>query len=254
MRGVSMERLDGKVAVITGASSGIGEATAEALAKEGCAVVVAARREERLDDLVERINSKNGGKALSVSCDVTDEEQAHDLIQRAKNEFGRVDILVNNAGVMQLSKVQRGLSDEWRTMFEVNVLGLLYATDAAIEVMREQGSGHLVNISSLASRGTRPGLGVYSGTKMAVNGISESLRQELLEDNIRVTMVEPGAVETELPDHITDEEAREGLSNLLEQLEPLQAEDIANAIAYVVTQPERVSINEILIRPSQQPN
>jgi NADP-dependent 3-hydroxy acid dehydrogenase YdfG len=155
---------------------------------------------------------------------------------------------------MQLSKIQKGLSDEWRTMFEVNVLGLLYATDAAIEMMKEQGSGHLVNISSLASRGTRPGLGVYSGTKMAVNGISESLRQELLEDNIRVTMVEPGAVETELPDHITDEEAREGLGSLLEQLDPLKAEDIANAVVYVVTQPERVSINEILIRPSQQPN
>jgi NADP-dependent 3-hydroxy acid dehydrogenase YdfG len=248
-----MAKLDDKVAVITGASSGIGAATAEALAKEGCAVVVAARREERLDDLVGRIND-DGGKALSVSCDVTDEEEAHDLIQRAKDEFGRVDILVNNAGVMQLSKVSKGLSDEWRAMFEVNVLGLLYATDAAIEVMKEQGSGHLVNISSLASRGTRPGLGVYSGTKMAVNGISESLRQELLEDNIRVTMVEPGAVETELPDHITDEEARQGLSSLLEQLDPLQAEDIANAIVYVVTQPKRVSINEILIRPSQQPN
>ncbi|MDP8951422.1 MAG: SDR family NAD(P)-dependent oxidoreductase [Actinomycetota bacterium] len=248
-----MGKLDGKVAVITGASSGIGEATAEALAAEGASVVVAARREDRLDDLVERI-SGNGGEALAVACDVTDEQQAHDLIRRAKDEFGRVDVLVNNAGVMQLSKVQRGLSDEWRTMFDVNVLGLLYATDAAIEVMKEQGSGHLVNISSLASRGTRPGLGVYSGTKMAVNGISESLRQELLEDNIRVTMVEPGAVETELPEHITDEEAREGLNTMLEQLEPLQAEDIANAIVYVVTQPERVSINEILIRPSQQPN
>ena len=248
-----MGKLDGKVAVITGASSGIGEATAEALAAEGAAVVVAARREERLKDLVGRING-DGGKALAFACDVTDEQQAHALIRRGRDEFGRVDVLVNNAGVMQLSKIQRGLSDEWRTMFEVNVLGLLYATDAAIEVMKEQGAGHLVNISSLASRGTRPGLGVYSGTKMAVNGISESLRQELLEDNIRVTMVEPGVVQTELPDHITDEEAREGLSGLLENLDPLQAEDIANAIVYVVTQPERVSINEILIRPSQQPN
>ena len=248
-----MVKLDGKVVVITGASSGIGEATAEALAEEGATVVVAARREERLSELVERLNG-GGGKALAVECDVTDEEQAHALIQRAKDEFGQVDILVNNAGVMQLSKIEKGLSDEWRTMFDVNVLGLLYATDAAIVVMKEQGSGHLVNISSLASRGTRPGLGVYSGTKMAVNGISESLRQELLEDNIRVTMVEPGAVETELPDHITDEEAQEGLSAMLERLEPLQAEDIANAIAYVVSQPERVSINEILIRPSQQPN
>jgi NADP-dependent 3-hydroxy acid dehydrogenase YdfG len=248
-----MAKLDGKVAVITGASSGIGEATAEALSAEGASVVVAARRKDRLEDLVERING-NGGQALSVECDVTDEEQAHGLIRQAKDEFGRVDILVNNAGVMQLSEVEKGLSDEWRTMFEVNVLGLLYVTDAAIEVMKEQSSGHLVNISSLASRGTRPALGVYSGTKMAVNGISEALRQELLEDHIRVTMVEPGAVETELPEHITDEEARESLNAMLEQLDPLKAEDIANAIVYVVTQPQRVSINEILIRPSQQPN
>ena len=248
-----MAKLDGKVAVITGASSGIGEATAEALAAEGASVVIAARRRDRLEDLVERI-SGDGGKAVAVECDITEEEQAHDLIWQAKDEFGRVDILVNNAGVMQLSEVEKGLSNEWRTMFEVNVLGLLYVTDAAIEVMKEQGSGHLVNISSLASRGTRPALGVYSGTKMAVNGISEALRQELLEDDIRVTMVEPGAVETELPEHITDEEARQGLNTMLEQLEPLKAEDIANAITYVVTQPQRVSINEILIRPSQQPN
>ena len=249
-----MAKLDGKVAVITGASSGIGEATAEALAAEGATVVVAARRGERLEDLVERINGEDRGRALSVAADVTDEEQAHDLIRRAIEEFGRIDILVNNAGVMQLSKVEKGLSNEWRGMFEVNVMGLLYVTDAAIQVMKEQGLGHLVNISSLASRGTRPGLGVYSGTKTAVNAISESLRQELLEDNIRVTMVEPGAVETELPDHITDEEAKQGLNTLLEQLDPLKAEDIANAITYCVTQPERVSINEILIRPSQQPN
>ncbi len=248
-----MAKLDGKVAVITGASSGIGEATAEALAAEGASVMIAARRRERLEDLVERI-SGDGGKAVAVECDITDEEQAHGLIRQAKDEFGRVDILVNNAGVMQLSEVEKGLSNEWRTMFEVNVLGLLYVTDAAIETMKEQGSGHLVNISSLASRGTRPALGVYSGTKMAVNGISEALRQELLEDDIRVTMVEPGAVETELPEHITDEEARQGLNTMLEQLEPLKAEDIANAITYVVTQPQRVSINEILIRPSQQPN
>ena len=248
-----MAKLDGKVAVITGASSGIGEATAEALAAEGASVVIAARRRDRLEDLVERI-SGDGGKAVAVECDITEEEQAHGLIRQAKDEFGRVDILVNNAGVMQLSEVEKGLSDEWRTMFEVNVLGLLYVTDAAIETMKEQGSGHLVNISSLASRGTRPALGVYSGTKMAVNGISEALRQELLEDNIRVTMVEPGAVETELPEHITDEEARQGLNTMLEQLEPLKAEDIAIAITYVVTQPQRVSINEILIRPSQQPN
>ena len=247
-----MAKLDGKVAVITGASSGIGEATAEALAAEGASVVVAARREDRLSALVEKING-DGGKALSVSADVADEGQAHGLIRRAKDEFGRVDILVNNAGVMQLSAVEKGLSDEWRRMFDVNVLGLLYATDAAVAVMKGQGSGHLVNVSSIAGRRSRATTGVYSGTKFAVNAISEALRQELLEDNIRVTIVEPGAVATELATHITDEDAKENLSGLL-SLDILQAEDIASAIAYCVAQPERVSVNEILIRPTQQPN
>ncbi len=246
-----MAKLDGKVAVVTGASSGIGEATVRALVAEGAAVVAGARRKERLDGLVEEITS-GGGRAIAVECDITDEEQAHALIQRAHEEFGRIDILVNNAGVMLLSNVGKGLSDQWRTMFEVNVLGLLYATDAAIRVMKEQSSGHLVNISSVAGRKvTRTSNGVYAGTKFAVNAISEGLRQELIEDNIRVTIVEPGAVATELPDHITDEDARESLSGLM-KLERLQAEDIARAIAYAVTQPERVSVNEILIRPTQQ--
>ncbi len=247
-----MPKLDGKVAVVTGASSGIGEATAEALAAEGATVVVAARREERLADLTNRIEER-GGKVLAATCDVTDEAQAHGLIRRAEDEFGRVDILVNNAGVMLLSTVGKGLSDEWRRMFDVNVLGLLYATDAAIETMKKQGGGHLVNVSSVAGRKvTRDSSGVYAGSKHAVGAISEGLRQELLEDNIRVTIVEPGAVATELTDHITDEDARESLGGLL-NLEILQAEDIANAIVYAVTQPERVSVNEILIRPTQQP-
>ena len=248
-----MAKLDGKVAVITGASSGIGEATAEALAAEGASVVVAARRKDRLSELVERING-NGGKAVSVECDVTDEEAAHALIQRAKDELGRVDILVNNAGVMLLSKIEKGLSDQWRQMFDVNVLGLLYATDAAIAVMKEQQGGHIVNISSVAGRKSGPLRGAYSGTKFAVNAISEALRQELQEDNIRITMIEPGAVATELTNHITDEEAKEGISGMIAAMEPLQSEDIANAIAFVVTQPERVSINEVLIRPTHQPN
>jgi len=247
-----MPKLDGKVAVVTGASSGIGEATAEALAAEGATVVVAARREERLTDLTKRIE-ESGGKVLAATCDVTDEAQAHGLIRRAEDEFGRVDILVNNAGVMLLSTVGKGLSEEWRRMFDVNVLGLLYATDAAIEMMKRQGGGHLVNVSSVAGRKvTRDSSGVYAGSKFAVGAISEGLRQELLQDNIRVTIVEPGAVATELTDHITDEDARESLGGLL-NLEILQAEDIANAIVYAVTQPERVSVNEILIRPTQQP-
>ncbi len=247
-----MPKLDGKVAVITGASSGIGEATAEALAAEGATVVVAARREERLTDLAKRIE-ENGGRVLAAACDVADEGQAHGLIRKAEEEFGRVDILVNNAGVMLLSTVGKGLSEEWRRMFDVNVLGLLYTTDAAIETMKKQGGGHLVNVSSVAGRKvTRDSSGVYAGSKFAVGAISEGLRQELLEDNIRVTIVEPGAVATELTDHITDEDARNSLGGLL-NLEILQAEDIAGAIVYAVTQPERVSVNEILIRPTQQP-
>jgi NADP-dependent 3-hydroxy acid dehydrogenase YdfG len=244
-------KLNGKVAVVTGASSGIGEATVRSLAAEGAAVVAGARRKERLEGLVEEV-TRDGGKAIAVECDVTDEGQAHALVHRAIGEFGRIDILVNNAGVMLLSRVEKGLSDEWRRMFDVNVLGLLYATDAAIEAMKEQGSGHIVNVSSVAGRKTRPTGGVYSGTKFAVNAISEALRQELLEDGIRITMVEPGAVATELTDHITDEEVREGLKQ--RNIEPLQSEDIANAIAYAVVQPLRVSVNEILIRPTQQTN
>jgi NADP-dependent 3-hydroxy acid dehydrogenase YdfG len=239
------------VAVVTGASSGIGEATVRSLAAEGAAVVAGARRKERLHGLVEEV-TRDGGKAIAVECDLTDEQQAHALVDRAIGEFGRIDILVNNAGVMLLSKVEKGLSDEWRQMFDVNVLGLLYATDAAVEAMKRQGSGHIVNVSSVAGRKTRPTGGVYSGTKFAVNAISEAMRQELLEDGIRITIVEPGAVATELTEHITDEEVRKGLKQ--RNIEPLRSEDVANAIAYAVSQPQRVSVNEILIRPTQQMN
>lgn len=247
-----MAKLDGKVAVVTGASSGIGEATAEALAAEGATVVVAARREDRLEDLVGRIEG-TGGQVLSVSCDVTNEEQAHALIERAEAEFGRVDILVNNAGVMLLSRIDKGLSDQWRQMFDVNVLGLLYATDAAIKVMKRQSAGHIVNISSVAGRKVRVTGGVYSGTKWAVNAISEALRMELQDEGIRITIVEPGAVRTELTEHITDQDALDAMSGML-SLDILKSEDIANSIVYAVTQPENVSVNEILIRPTQQPN
>lgn len=241
-----MANLDGKVAVVTGASSGIGEA----LAKEGTIVVIAARREERLQDLKQKIED-TGTRAMVVQCDVTDEEQSHELIRKANEEFGHVDILVNNAGVMLLSKVEKSLSNEWRQMFDVNVLGLLYVTDAAIKVMKEQGSGHIVNISSVAGRRSNPMTGVYSGTKYAVNAVSEALRGELVEDGIRVTIVEPGAVATELPDHISDDEAQDQVSGIT-NIETLEAEDIANAIVYATGQPQRVNVNEILIMPTEQ--
>src|SRR5215212_5580355 len=245
-------KLNGKVAVVSGASSGIGEATVRALADEGAAVVAGARRKERLDGLVEQV-ARRGGKATAVECGVTDEKQAHGLARRAVEEFDRLDILVNNAGIMLLSSIEKGRSDEWRRMFEVNVMGLLYATDAAMGYMKAQSFGHIVNSSSLAGRRVRPTTGVYSGIKFAVNAISEALRQELLEDHVRVTVGEPSVVETELQSHMTDEEARETLDAMRKRLDALQAEDIANAIAYAVMQPERVSVNEVLIRPTRQP-
>jgi NADP-dependent 3-hydroxy acid dehydrogenase YdfG len=246
-----MAKLDGKVAVITGASSGIGEATAEALAAEGASVAVAARRTDRLDGLAQRIEG-NGGRVLTVECDVADEGQAHDLIQKTEAEFGRVDILVNNAGVMLLSRLDKGLSNEWRQMFDVNVLGLMYVTNAALEVMKRQQSGHIVNISSVAGRVTNPNGGVYSGTKFAVNAISDGLRKENVDDNLRVTVIEPGAVATELTDHISDEDALDAIQSRIGKLDPLQSEDIANAVAYAVTQPDRVNVDEILIKPAKQ--
>lgn len=242
-------KLDGKIVVVTGASSGIGEATAEALTAEGATVVAVARREERLEDLRRRLEG-NGARIMTTRCDITDEKQAHSLIHTAREEFGRVDILVNNAGVMLPSRIEKGLSDDWRKMFEVNVLGLLYATDAAVAVMKEQGSGHIVNVSSVAGRVSSPPFGVYSGSKYAVNAISESLRSEVVEYGIRVTIIEPGAVVTELTDHITDDEVRKALSG--EEFEKLRSEDIANAISYAVTQPQRVNVNELLIMPTEQ--
>jgi len=246
-----MAKLEGKVAVVTGASSGIGEATAEALAAEGASVAAAARRKDRLDGLAQRIED-NGGRVLTVECDVTDEEQAHELIRQTERELGRVDILVNNAGVMLLSRIDKSLSDEWRQMFDVNVLGLLYTTDAALEVMKRQSSGHIVNISSVAGRRSGPLTGTYSGTKYAVNAISEALRKEHVDDGVRVTVIEPGAVVTELTEHISDEEAKSGIEGMIGQFDPLQKEDIAGAIAYAVTQPDRVNVDEILIMPAGQ--
>jgi NADP-dependent 3-hydroxy acid dehydrogenase YdfG len=244
-------KLDNKVVIITGASAGIGEATAIALAAEGAKVVIAARRGDRLEALSKKI-ATNGGEALPIITDITDETQANNLIHKANAELGRVDILVNNAGVALTGNIHGGNTSEWRRMFDVNVFGLLYATHAVLPIFKAQGSGHIVNISSVAGRIARAGVGIYNATKWGVNAISESLRQEVLQDNIRVTIIEPGLVETEINNHVTDPVAKKNVEDRIKAITPLQSEDIARAIAYAVTQPPHVNVNEILIRPTQQ--
>jgi NADP-dependent 3-hydroxy acid dehydrogenase YdfG len=244
--------LDGKVAAVTGASSGIGEATAIALAHAGASVAVGARREDRLSDLAKRIEEE-GGKALPIAVDVGDEACARGFVERAHSELGRLDILVNNAGVMLLGPIEGTDTEQWRRMVNVNVLGLLYCTHAALPLMREQGGGDIVNISSVAGRVAGPGSGVYNLTKFGVNAFSEALRQESVASKIRVSVVEPGYVETELQDHNESKIVRDAIEKSRAKIgKVLEAEDIANAIAYAVSQPPHVAINEILIRPAGQ--
>jgi NADP-dependent 3-hydroxy acid dehydrogenase YdfG len=244
--------LQGKVCIITGASSGIGAATAKRLAAGGAAVALAGRREDRLQELVDEISGA-GGKALAVKTDVTDEDDAGAMIERTKSELGRVDVLVNNAGVMLLGPIQDADTEEWRRMVNVNLLGLFYATHAALPVMREQQSGHIVNVSSVAGRTASLGVGVYNATKWGVVGFSEALRQEALHLNVRVTVIEPGYVVTELQGHVTHPLARAAIEQMEKDTKaPLQAEDIAEAINYAVSQPPHVNVNEILVRPTEQ--
>jgi NADP-dependent 3-hydroxy acid dehydrogenase YdfG len=245
------KRLHGKVAVVTGASSGIGEATALALAEEGAKVAVSARRRDKLNDLVSRIKDM-GGEAQAFTSDVTEEDQANTLVAEAHKAFGRLDILVNNAGVMLLGPIGGADTEDWRRMIRTNVLGLMYATHAALPLMRAQGSGHIVNVSSVAGRIASVGSGVYNASKWGVGAFSESLRQEVLKDKIRVTIIEPGAVATELTHHITDKDTQKQIQEWIKSMTPLESEDIAAAIIYAVTQPPRVNVNEILIRPTDQ--
>jgi NADP-dependent 3-hydroxy acid dehydrogenase YdfG len=245
------DKLVNKVAIVTGASSGIGEAAAVALAAEGAAVVIAARRSDRLETLAKRI-ADSGGKALPMTADVSDEAQVQTMVNKTQADYGRVDILVNNAGVMLLGAIAGANTEDWRRMFSINVLGLMYATHAVLPLMQAQGEGHIVNISSVAGRVANAGSGVYNATKWAVGAFSESLRKEVYKDNIRVTIIEPGLVATELPQHITDPNAKEFAKNFYDSVRTLDSEDIAAAIAYAVTQPSHVNVNEILIRPTEQ--
>jgi NADP-dependent 3-hydroxy acid dehydrogenase YdfG len=247
--------LDGTVALVTGASSGIGEATARALAAEGAAVAVAARRKERLDELAAGIQG-DGGRALVLEADVTDRDQAIAAVERTVADLGRLDIVINNAGVMLLGPIVEAPVEEWERMVALNVNGLLYVAHAALpHLLRAAADGprevaDLVNVSSIAGRRAMVGSGVYNATKFGVNAFSESLRQEVTERHVRVSVIEPGAVATELSSHNRPE--------VLEQIrrtfdfERLQSDDIADAIAYVVTRARHVAINEVLIRPTQQ--
>ena len=245
------EVLQGKVCVVTGASSGIGAATARRLAGEGAAVALAGRREDLLQQLADEIQG-GGGRALAVRTDVTKEDEARALIERSNSELGRLDVLVNNAGVMLLGPIQGADTEEWRRMVEVNLLGLFYCTHAALPVMRDQGSGHIINVSSVAGRTASLGVGVYNATKWGVVGFSESLRQEAVHVNVRVTVVEPGFVATELQDHSTNPLAKAAIEDMRQKTTPLQAEDIAESIYFAVSQPPHVSVNEILVRPTDQ--
>jgi clavulanate-9-aldehyde reductase len=242
--------LANQVVAVTGASSGIGEATAVACAQAGATVALAARRKDRIDALAERISSE-GGRALAVPTDVGQEAEARAFIERAHTELGRLDVLVNNAGVMLLGPIAGASTEEWRRMIDANVYGVLYCTHAALPLMAAQGSGHIITISSVAGRVARAGSGVYNLTKFGVGAFSESLRQEAVAMGVRVTLVEPGAVATELPGH-NRPEILEQMAKRFAGVTPLAAEDIASAVLFAVSQPANVSVNEVLVRPSGQ--
>lgn len=250
------DRLDGTVAVVTGASSGIGQATAEALARNGATVVVAARRQDRLDAVVRGIEA-GGGAALAVECDITDRAQAQALVATTVDEFGRLDTLVNNAGVMLLGPFVDAPLDEWDRMIDLNVHGLLSCAHAALPHLLDAAEtgprrvADLVNVSSVAGRVARSGSGVYNLTKHGVGAVSESLRQEVTKRHVRVSVVEPGATLTELGSHVRPEVRAASLQRFV-GVELLAAEDIADAIAYIVTRPRHVAVNEILVRPTEQ--
>jgi NADP-dependent 3-hydroxy acid dehydrogenase YdfG len=253
-----MSSLAGKVCIVTGASSGIGEATAALLAERGAKVVIAARRADRLEALASRIESA-GREVLTVPCDVTVRSQVRDLINRTVDAWGGVDVLVNNAGIMPLAPMAKCRIDDWDAMIDINVRGLLYGIGCALPVMLERGTGHIINVSSVAGRIVFPGAAVYCATKHAVHTLSAALRNELAEQSkqdgntIRVTVIAPGVVATELPESIRDDETREASKDYYGGFSsPLTSEDIADTIRYAIEVPDHVNISEILVRPREQ--
>ena len=248
--------LDGTVALVTGASSGIGEATALALAQQGASVALAARRIDRLEDLAGRIGN-GGGRALALEADLTDQAQARGAVERTAAELGRLDILINNAGMMLLGPVLDAPTEEWWQMLDINVRAVLNCADAALPHLLRAAQdsprqvSDMVNISSVAGRVVRRGSAVYNLTKHGVGAFSESLRQEVTQSNVRVALVEPGATATELSSH-NRAEIREGIQQRFAGVQRLEASDVADAILYIVTRPAHVAINELLMRPTAQ--
>lgn len=245
------DSLKDKVVIVTGASSGIGEATTVALVQAGAKVAAVARRKDRLDKLGKKL-AKGPGEIMGIEADMSQEEHASKMVAQTTQRWGRVDILVANAGVMLLGPVREARTDDWRKMMGVNVLGLMYCVHAVLPVMTRQKSGHIVTLSSVAGRVIFPGSAVYCATKHAVGAFSEGVRKEVLEDHIRVTVIEPGAVATELTEHITHAGAKAMAQQTYAAIQTLKSEDIAASIIYALEQPPHVDVNEILIRPTQQ--
>ncbi len=243
--------IDGKIIVITGASSGLGEAAARHLAAQGAKVVLGARRAERIEALAEEIRTA-GGEALPVATDVTDRAQVANLIDTAVRDFGRVDVLINNAGIMPLSALESLKVDEWDRMIDVNIKGVLYGIAAALPHMKAQRSGHVITTASVAGHLIFPASSVYSGTKFAVRAICEGFRQEVKDYNIRTTIVSPGAVKTELLDHISDE-AVQGANRDFVGSVGISPSSFASMVAFAISQPDDVDVNEIIFRPTAQP-
>ena len=241
--------IEGKVVVITGASSGLGESTARHLAELGATVVLGARRVDRIDALARELTA-NGQPALAVQTDVTDRVQVQRLVDAAIARFGRIDVMINNAGLMPHSPLERLKVDDWDRMIDVNLKGVLYGIAAALPPMQAQKSGHIINVSSVAGHKVRPGGAVYSATKHAVRALSEGLRQEVKPYNIRTTVISPGAVDTELPNSITEPDVAANMRKIYEVAVPADA--FARAVAYAMGQPDDIDINEILFRPTKQ--
>jgi NADP-dependent 3-hydroxy acid dehydrogenase YdfG len=244
------ESISGKVVEITGASSGLGEATARLLAKEGAVVVLGARRADRIGSLADELNGA-GGKALSVTTDVTDREQVKRLVDSAIKTFGRVDVMLNNAGVMPLAPLERLKTDEWDQMIDVNLKGVLNGIAAALPYMKEQKSGHFINVSSVAGHRVIPDGTVYCATKYAVRALSEGLRQELKPYNIRTTVISPGAVASELLEHISEKDIHAQTKDFVSKI-AIPAESFARMVAFAINEPADVDVNEILFRPTAQ--